>query len=190
MSNTLHVVLDLEALSMQPYGAIISIGAAFVQNSIIIGEFYEIVDPTTYNKQPHIDLNTVAWWMQQSDETKREFFDVNTGRWAGTSVTIALLRLNNKIYKLCPESYNNYDPDLLKIWGWPAASDCLVLRNSYELSNNICPWQWRQEYCLRTLYRMVPGVKREKPITAHNALSDAIAQANTLINCLKKLDNG
>ncbi len=75
----------------------------------------------------------------------------------------------------------------VKLWGNGVTYDNIVLRNAYRLVDIPCPWQFRNDRCYRTI-KGVHGnrAKLERVGTHHNALDDAITQANHLIDMLSK----
>ena len=64
-NTKIHIVPDIETLSLQNTAAIVSIGAVAIDPfGSVIGQFYINIDPESYDTHPnfHIDDATVAWW--------------------------------------------------------------------------------------------------------------------------------
>jgi hypothetical protein len=71
------VMVDIETLSTRLNAVVLSIGAvAFDPYSDQIGHSFSIqLDPQEQmEKGRHVDINTIKWWMGQSEEAKKESF--------------------------------------------------------------------------------------------------------------------
>lgn len=173
--NKPHIVVDLETLSTRSNACIISIGAVRIENLEIVDEFFVNVDPATCKDAGlHIDKHTVQWWTEQSKEA-REAWQVNP------------LPLDEALDKFT----QFYGFDSVPIWGYGSNFDVVILENAMTLSGwnenrNIgekFPWKFWDINCLRTLSNVLD--KRLPKKNNHNALDDATAQGNLLIEILK-----
>lgn len=182
-----NVMLDLETMGKGPAAAIVAIGA--VVFDITTGEF----GSTYYNRVDLessvacggvIDPSTVIWWLEQGDEARLEI-----ARKDGIHIADALHSFAAWMHE------HTHDAE---VWGNGATFDNVILRGAYTRNRTDAPWEWWNDRCYRTVkaqHRDVPMVRLG---THHNALSDAISQAQHLIrmlnpkagekNCIKGLD--
>lgn len=166
-----QVMVDLETLSSKPTAAILSIGAVrfSFEEKALREDLYMVLDVgNCVDKGLRVDVDTIIWWMKQSDEARKVFFE------KGYYLNVALLRLANFIKQV---------PDT-KVWGNGATFDNAILRNAYEVTGLVVPWSYKDDCCYRTMRtrffpeaRCIMGVGGVK----HNALDDARSQAKTLV---------
>ena len=170
-----QIVLDLETLSTRSNAAIISIGAIAIENLEIVDEFGINVDPGTCKEAGlHIDPLTIEWWPQQDPEV---FAAINQN-------TVPLDEALDKFAKF-------YGSESIPIWGFGANFDVVIMENAMTSSgwnSNLpvqqkYPWKFWDIYCLRTLSNVLD--KRLPKANNHNALDDARAEAELLIDILK-----
>lgn len=165
-------MLDIETLSTETEAVVISIGAVnfFPSHNQTGFEFYAVVsDPEAQVvKGGHIGMDTVRWWMKQS-EAAREVFNEGVG-----SKTVDVLR--------SLKEWISADPRDIPIWANGAGFDFPVLKNLFKRFQMEVPWDFRNERCYRTAKYMGPTCPDPMYTgTKHNALSDAIWQARKLM---------
>ncbi len=161
-----HLVVDLETLSTKPTAAIVSIGAVIISDGEITPKTYKAyISRSSALTYGCLDLNAILFWIHQDNAV------FNTAMSGVTLLPDALEALSvfiraNKIKT---------------VWGNGADFDNVILSNAYHECKLDIPWHYSENRCLRTLRAMHPKVKSIKPLMPHDALSDAIAQAKTLI---------
>lgn len=162
-----HIMLDLETLSSQPDAAIVAIGAVNFCG-MRRSEFYRTIDPKSAQEcGGRIDADTVKWWMKQSALARETtFLDKNAIETYG-----ALRDFELWVKQFAFSS-------TVHVWGNGADFDCVVLRRTYERMHIQAPWKFQHSRCFRTLKSMAPDVVPAINDIPHNALSDAIAQAD------------
>ncbi len=169
------LMIDIETLSTQPNAVVLSIGAVIFNDNGIIDSFYTVLDAEIQVTRD-ICHETVKWWNNQDYRIKEELFD--------------------NPYKAHPkfslDTFNEFitmfNPS--EIWANGPDFDCIILNS---LSNDFLSFNildFRKYRCFRTLKKLIPLDESEiAPNTsAHNALSDAVWQANYVIQALKKLN--
>lgn len=67
------------------------------------------------------------------------------------------------------------------IWSYGSVADIVWVRNFLPVFHQPVPWSYRDERCFRTFCAEHPEVETVKPLVAHDALSDAAAQAETFL---------
>ncbi len=162
-----QVVVDLETLSTRPNACIVSIGAVLVEDMEIIDTFYINVDGRTCKEAGlHIDPDTIKWWGEQSKEAQEA--------WQQNPVPLQEAIDKFTIW---------YGRKSIPIWGYGANFDVVILESAYRALDMFIPWKFWDISCLRTLMNVLD--KRLPKANNHNALDDATAQANMLIEILK-----
>ncbi len=177
-----HLMLDIETMGTKPYSAIVSIGA--VEFDIETGEtgeeFYKRVSLESCEKHGlKIDASTVVWWLQQSEDARKEIAVDK-----GASTTLIFFALGDLVEFMYNKEYEG-------IWGNSPSFDCARLREAYELSLADTPWDFRNERDVRTLVSFAPEIKNntEKPDVAHNALQDCYYQIKYCSAIWKHINN-
>jgi hypothetical protein len=109
-----------------------------------------------------------VWWLGQTDKAKAVFTDP-----AATTIHAALADLSAY---LGPNSGN------LRVWGNGADFDISILAHAYAEEGRTPPWNFYNVRCFRTIKEQPKAKAVLKPFNAgaHNALFDAIAQAQHL----------
>lgn len=124
-----------------------------------------------------ISARTIEWWLKQSEEARKEIYNVN-GK-------IHFHSALGEFYNFYGTNFatNGIDPPL--IWGNGADFDIKILDTAYQKSGYIwSPWKYTDIRCFRTFKKLFgeEELKLKRKGTAHNALDDAIYQAQYLIN--------
>lgn len=168
------IMLDLETMGSGPQAAIIAIGAVeFDIPARQLGErFYTVVDLESAVDQGGImDAATVLWWMKQSDAARAAF------QRPGEGIGTALYRFVAWIRGRGPRAD-------LRVWGNGAAFDNVILAAAYRRRHAPPPWDYWNDRCYRTVKALHPDVKMQRTGDHHNAIDDAISQAQHLIAML------
>lgn len=169
----MHIMLDLETMSLAPNAAIISIGAVeftLGENGRIVREFKMNVDlsSSAYHGL-HIDPNTVKWWMSQSEEAKKSTFtdtcDLAEAIGCFTQWIDDGRQLGEEVY----------------VWGNGAAADNVWIDSAYKAVCYDKPWRHTNDRCFRTVKSLYPKIEISDEAIAHDSLCDARWQARYLI---------
>lgn len=158
------VMVDIETLGTSPRAVITAIGAC----SMADPEHTFMVTVDTNCSQNSIREQapeTIAWWKTQPPEL---FEKMTSGK---TPLRTALLQLNGWLARFGTT-------ETRKIWGNGAAFDPVILDNAYRQCNVIVPWSFRNVRCARTIFAEFKQLDPKlKPITPHDPVADAVAQA-------------
>lgn len=157
------VMLDLETMGTSPGSGILSIGAkVFNSSDKDFQQFYAIISPTScYDIGLGFDSDTMQWWKEQNEEVREEAF---SGK---QNIKDALLAFSMW--------YELMQPDT--IWSKGADFDIVILKAAYDFCELPIPWKYSQVRCFRTLTEMFPNIIPPVNEARHNALADAINQA-------------
>jgi hypothetical protein len=175
------ISIDLETLGTAPGSVILSIGAIA----------FNADDPSHRSLPPclhrfdrainlnsavraglTIDPNTVIWWLTQSEAARRAMVS-RQGDAAPIDAVLFAFQTFIEHYTVGAEH--------VRIWGNGSDFDNVLLAVAYAKVNMTPPWRFYNNRCLRTLRGEHPLVPRVQPVLAHDALSDAEAQAATLL---------
>lgn len=169
----MNLMIDIETLDNKPNSAILSIGAVFFDKDGLGKEFYVNIDLEDSIKNGFdFNADTFYWWLGQSSDSQKALINDRV------KVATALHRL--KVFII-----ENSDYQTLKVWGNGSDFDNVILSNAFNKVSPHTPWNFWNNRCFRTFVDL-SGAERVKPTTAHNALDDAKAQAQTLINYWSK----
>lgn len=179
--NKTNVMLDLETWSTSPNAVITSIGAVkFTLNSDnsggkIVEEFYYRINPQScVDVGLEMSVDTILWWMKQSDEARAEF---QKQTWNIQDV-LGLFAM-----------WLSDDPKNIDVWGNGSDFDNVLLANAYRVCGKSLPWRYFNNRCYRTLKNIYSNVLPTPTVgVKHNALDDAKSQANHLIDILNHIN--
>lgn len=168
----MELMIDFETLGTNPDSVILSIGACFFDINKGIGQtFYQAVDIDNQIKDGRtISGDTLKWWMKQDKEAQKVFTDGNMMPIHSSLLSFAQFISKNNINKdVCP-------------WGNGATFDISLAENLFKQYTIPCPWKYSNVTDFRTFKRFVAkGANMEASGVKHNALDDAIWQANYVI---------
>lgn len=174
-----HIMIDIETLGTTPGSVITSIGfVRFNLEGIIIADEVGIDITSSLNHGCTVDGETIKWWMKQSDSARSTF---NSHKVFHPANALAILA-----------NFIKASEDVL-VWGNGATFDLVLLADMYRKVGFNTPWGHRQERCFRTLKALCPHItdEAEEPgkYVSHNALHDALRQAEHAIRILTYLEN-
>jgi exodeoxyribonuclease VIII len=170
-----NIMIDLETMGNGPQSAIIAIGAVEfdIETQTLGTKFYQLVDLASSVAQGGVmDASTVLWWLKQSDAARAAL--------NGEGVNI-----DDALQVFCDWSAECNHPSNLKVWGNGADFDNVILASAYRRSGREQPWPFWGNRCYRTVKGLYPHIKLERAGTHHNALDDAVSQAQHLMAMLK-----
>lgn len=168
----IHLMIDLEALSLQPNALVLQIGAVIFDKDRIHGQFECYLNQMEQKRADyrfHVDQKTEQWWANQNDEAKK---------------VLEKSRLSDVTPEKAREAFNIFvashliaDEPFL-VWSNGADFDIPVIKN---LFGGQVPWKYTNQRCYRTEKRLFrhPSISRKGEL--HNAVWDAVHQAENLM---------
>lgn len=168
----IDIMVDLETLDTRASASILSIGAVRLDWNTLeaVDPFYIIIDPESCKAVGLTEsASTVAWWGGQSEEARRVFTDPN-------------VPLSSALHGFA-RYLSSYGKSKVRLWGNGSDFDNVILINAYDALGYDAPWMFYNNRCFRTVRKML-GHLIEDPKrggTHHNALDDAIFQAQILL---------
>lgn len=173
-------MIDLETMGNSSDAAIVSLGAvAFDPATGELGpQFYRPISlASAMETGGKLDAGTVVWWMQQSDDARLQVKN------EGASLPFAL---NEFALWLRAQSLEQDT----RIWGNSSAFDNVILANAYRRVHQQVPWHHWNDRCYRTMKSLNRDIQIQRTGTHHNALDDALSQAQHLVEIFKWMRGG
>ena len=167
------LMIDLESMGLPPDGAIIGLGACFfdLQTCTIGPTFYRAINlATAMRDRGTFTPSTVMWWLGQSQEAR-------------DAVRFSAIDIRTAFTEFAEFVVQHSDVKTVRPWGNGASFDLTMLNGAYLRSEIKTPWSPFRERCFRTVRNMYPGVvydPADKGTGAHNAMVDAVFQAEHL----------
>lgn len=180
----MNLMIDIETLGTNNNCPVISIGACMFDKNGIKDKFYIVLDIAEQidSGKRMVDASTIKWWMSQEDAAKKIFRD---GEYE--SVKKALSRFNE--WFEFAKSYHCKNKADIKPWGNGSNFDIVILESLFKDYGFDIPWNFRNIRDLRTFKEYIyDGSETELVGTHHNALDDALYQAQIVIDGLNKYD--
>jgi 3'-5' exoribonuclease-like protein len=162
------VMLDLETMGTSKDAAIVAIGAVrFDLNTGLLGDkFYQVINLKSAQRAGgKIDADSVMFWLQQSDEARKAITSDD-----GVHIEAGIKAFSEWIRSV----------PVAHLWGNGSDFDNVILEGAYNRLGWTPPWAYKQNRCYRTLVSLYASVEKEDSVIPHQALEDAIAQANHL----------
>lgn len=165
----IHVSVDLETRDLRASSAVVSVGlAAFTVAGGLVGTTYMVLDSEQQIKDGRTKCQSVdEWWQRQDPKVKEAMNDplmvlpkIGLG-----FITQFFARFQNNTYRIAG------------VWGYGSDFDNAILLDMFAHYNMPPPWEFKVNRCGRTLVNLA-GVAAPPPHgRKHNALDDAIFQA-------------
>jgi hypothetical protein len=168
-----NLMIDLESMGLPPTGALIGLGGCFfdLKEQTIGPTFYRAVNlATAVREGGTMTPSTVMWWLGQSQEARE-------------AVRFSALDIRTVLTEFADFIAEHSRVQDVRTWGNANTFDLTLLSGAYERMGMKQPWHYVNEMCFRTVRNMYPQVvydPERKGKDAHNALADAIFQANHL----------
>ena len=180
----MDLMIDLETLGTNTKAPIISIGAVWFdpESGELGAKYYVTLDVAEQmdSRTRFADASTIKWWMQQDGAAKAVF------REDAKPTKYALQNFRDWIMSTAGAGAKSKATKKCFPWGNGSCFDIVLLESIFKDYDIECPWLFYNVMDLRTFRRFVTGgAKVENAGTAHNALDDAVAQAEYVIKYSK-----
>ena len=167
------IMVDIETLGTQPGCVILSIGAVEFNDKGLGKEFYVQISPESCTDWGlKIEPRTVMWWLEQNEAARKTLTD------GKRNPLEAALTALNAAFKWKDQP----------VWCNGANFDFPILEAAYAALGWQAPWAYWSTNDYRTLKNIVPrdvyNASKGEAQIKHNALADAMAQAETAIQLL------
>lgn len=161
--DKVHIMVDLETYDVNPSAVILSIGACVIDAPE--KRFYLELDPTTQFERT-VSMATKEWWSKQP-----------------MPIPIGSCHLYDALaqFTFWIRSFNA-EP---VIWCKGTDFDVAILTHAYNQMSVAVPWKYNNTRDCRTIFKIANYTPKK---AEHNALQDAIEQADDLLWALNKLN--
>ena len=169
----MHLMIDLETLATTPNAAILTIGACKFDpyGTDVHSTYYErIVLETQESYGRVINEETLSWWSQQDKQIQEDAFGEGTDR-------IDLRDAMKKLYTFGLGTTN--------VWSHGAIFDVVIIEDICRSFQQAVTWKFWEVRDTRTLFDLADVSVRIEG--KHNALTDAVAQAQAVQQSYQKL---
>lgn len=182
-ANVTNVMVDLETLGTQPGCKILSIGAATFDAHGAGRAFYIEVARNRGQDMLVEDPDTLEWWAKQTPEAKTLLATPDDEK---VTLTAALISFNQWLREVAEtDARNNLR---VALWGNGSDFDNAILAHACKAVNVRPGWPFWGNRCYRTLKNLAPDIAVERIGIHHNALDDALTQADHAAQILLELD--
>ena len=166
-----NIMIDEETVGTKPNSSIIALGACKFDLDLGISEtFYEVIDIADSLKNGFdVDGDTIKWWLTQSESARQ-----------------AVAKQGKPVKEVLKSFKQWCGTDNKQVWGNGSDFDNVLLTNHYHKFNVVPPWKYWENRCFRTMRGSFKEVELDNVGTHHNALDDAIWQANYLIKLVEE----
>lgn len=181
--RTINIMMDIETTGVRPGCRVLSIGLVEFDEKGTIDSL--LVHPKLSDQVGVDDGKTMGWWDTQSAEAKSVFADNHI---LGESVEYVYKRIKTFIDDLV-DARKSLSQGLEKvdvcIWGNGATFDNSIVQHMFYAKGLPIPWNTFGDRCYRTAINMLGRPSLQRSGVHHNALDDAMYQANCLIKAIK-----
>jgi DNA polymerase III epsilon subunit-like protein len=175
-----HIMVDLETYGTRAGCGILSIGAVFFDWNKPAWQgptFYTAVNRESCKAAGLVEqADTLKWWEDQGSKARVVWQEIETA----PPLAAALSLFNDW-------AHANKKDSISGLWGNGADFDNPILSAAHHATGVKQPWGPFQGRCYRTLKALRPDVKLVRQGTHHNALDDALSQAEHAVRLLKAL---
>lgn len=202
----MDLMIDLETLGTSPKAPVISIGACYFDKTGVKQHFYAVLDVKEQidSGLRKVDADTIKWWMDQEGAAKKVFKEelgVIHGRHIhdflsdedDDSERVRKLKKDGNTASLLSFIYfcaGEYKDEDTKPWGNGSTFDITILESLLKDFKIVVPWKFYNIRDYRTFKEYVyDGKDLERTGTHHNALDDAIYQAEVVVEGMNRNKN-
>lgn len=174
---SLHIMLDLETMGRAPGCGIVSVGAVPFDplGKGVTDQFYRNVSlQSCLDAGLTLNADSLLWWSCQTVRARRALTE----------------NPRPEPLKIVIDAFKEWfgKTGAKKIWSHGAPFDLPILQAAHAAVGVETPWDYPNARDTRTVFDLAGGIKIiRKGGTHHNALDDAIAQAQAVQRAYKKL---
>lgn len=172
----MDIMLDLETLATSPDSVILTFGAIKFNpfdpdQEMDDGIYFRINVDEQIALGRNVDEGTVAWWGTQSEEVREEAL--------GEHDRVSLEEFTRAL--------NKFVVGANRVWAQGPVFDIVILENLYRQIGKPAPWQYYTIRDSRTLLKAL-GDTRKGGAMLHNALADAVSQAQAIQDAVSRYE--
>ena len=180
-----RIMVDLETLGLSPGCIILSLGAGtFDTDTGEVGEdrFYQVISQEScLHSGLRAERAVLKWWEDQPVAARAVLHESLS---QDTAIPLAIVLEN---FNLWVKRLQTEEDELVEIWGNGSDFDNAILQYTYRLLELPTPYTGYNARCYRTLKSIVPSIELIRQGTHHNALDDALSQAEHAVAIIESL---
>lgn len=178
MTPELHIMIDLETLSLRSNAVILEVGYAIFETNadgVQSSGSWSLFGQPQMDSGRICDMGTIEFWIEQSSEAQKAVFK----RLPKFTVEGFIREFDEQI------PWHN----IQAVWAKGLHFDIPKLEDLYNKHGRHIPWHYRTPRDLRTLTWLAGMTSADyvKPLLAHSGEADAVAQALTVQLALRVL---
>lgn len=173
----MHLMIDLETLSLKPNCVVTQIGYVLFDEVGQHGSFHLRPNAAEQiDRGRSVSFDTFSWWLMQSEDARKSM--------AKDGQDLMLDCLNNFIndIEMCAGWSN-----VKQVWSNGLLFDVNIMEDLFFMYGIKTPWHYRAPRDVKTLCYLIPGFEMTKPTVAHDANSDAFAQAISVQRAMARI---
>lgn len=168
-----NYMIDIETFGTAPSTVVTAVGIVVFNKERILDTLTVHLDiKEQIEAQRQIDGSTILWWLRQSKEAQNALL-------SGQSIAKSVMAGLKEIEDL----FKTYSPG--GVWGNASTFDNVIVSDLFRQARRKQPWDFWNDRCYRTMKNVYPDVKIKTVGVKHDALSDAISQAEHLMEIQK-----
>lgn len=173
----MHLMIDLETLSLEPNCVVTQIGYVLFDELAIHGSFLLRPDGEEQIKRGRsVSFSTFTWWLMQDEAARKSM------------ATASKQSMFHCLSTFVQDIELNYGWDNIKqVWSNGLLFDIVIMENLFRQYDVKIPWHYRAPRDVKTLCYLIPDFVMEKPTVAHDANADAFAQAVSVQRALVRI---
>jgi exodeoxyribonuclease VIII len=186
------VMVDIETLGVSRFAPLMSLGACIFDrySGNILSDFYRVVKASDVVAHGNFDASTLSWWFKQSNDARQGLMpEEGLGYVDVLAEFLQWLDLDLKTNEgLSPHIFwgngPNFDMEIL--------SEHFDKYRAHTTAHLRSPWHFRNIRDCRTLWDINggrPKIEDLQEAIKHNAVSDAIVQARSVMRILTNIRN-
>lgn len=188
----MNLMIDLETLGTSSKAPVISIGACYFDETGVKQHFYAVLDIKQQidSGLRKVDADTIKWWMGQEGAAKKVFQEELGVQAIEGLQPVEYYYTENNRHSLEEFSRFCFLHEDIKPWGNGSTFDITILESLLEDYNLLPPWKFYNIRDMRTFKEYVyDGSETKREGTHHNALDDAIYQAEVVVEGMNRNKN-
>lgn len=172
--KSVHFVLDIETLGTRPGCPILQIGAVRVESGVATrqNEFFASIGSNMRNGLNTLEMATLQWWQARHPQQFQKILD--------NSENHEIMDALDDFIEFCSPLWRG---ECQFFWAKHPSFDFPILDAAFEKFDRPTPWRFWQIRDIATLEDEM-FVKTEPVKNDHDALNDAINEANVLIEAV------
>jgi len=173
LENNMNLMIDLETLDTKATSVIVSVGVcAFDESAIHDKQYFVLECQEQLDRGRTVSFDTLEWWFRQDKAVTDAAFNQKK---------MDVDRFLDGLGYFCSKN------GIRKVYAQGTDFDIAMLSHIHNQYKKQIPWDFWLVRDTRTIYDMMKTEKHTREGTHHNALDDAVYQAECVIQAFKEI---